>query len=612
MAVKDTRLADGFITCEGGVDSGFSPLLLQPNQLAWAVNATMRGGFLNCRPGWWKRALKFPSPDTGGIAALFATGLWQGCGTYTADNGVTSLAVSISGRIFLINAQTFAVTEITIAGDLNSAVEKRAWFQQAERYLIVQNGLNIPFLYDGASSRRATSDEVPIGGPMAYGKGRLWVARGSLYYGGDLIWSDITLGRDSIIKFTENTFLNEGGAFAVQNGPITGLAFAANLDTSLGDGDLLVFTASATYAFSAPIDRDVWKDLEYPIQRFALLNFGSHNHESIVPVNGDLFFRAQDGIRSMIYARRDFTEWGNTPISRQMVRALAYDSQALLWAGSAVNFDNRFLMTLQPQQVNGRGVYHRGLASLDFHLVSGMGVKMPPAWEGVWTGCKIMQLSSCIVSGQTKAFMWTLEPDGSFGLYEITKDGQFDYDGNDDKATAWIAETKAFTFGDPMGKKRLNGAELWYDQMMGTATLALKYRSNQSECWQDWGSFADCAEYRSCSGYPCQEIVYYKPAARSRVGFPQPPDDIDPQTGGFARDGYDAQIRIEATGRFRLKKLVLAAKVLQEDTFGDITAIQCATPSGVTCQTGCLAITCPGVCSEPPDYDYQIPQTYPS
>ena len=112
---------------------------------------------------------------------------------------------------------------------------------------------------------------------MAYGKGRLWVASGSEYYGGDLVYGDPAYGRDSVIRFTENTFINEGGAFAVSSGPITGLAFAANLDTSLGDGDLLVFTPTATYAFNAPVDRDIWKDLNYPIQRFALLNFGSFN-----------------------------------------------------------------------------------------------------------------------------------------------------------------------------------------------------------------------------------------------------------------------------------------------------------------------------------------------
>ena len=49
------------------------------------------------------------------------------------------------------------------------------YFQQAENWLIVQDGQNQPYLYNGSTLRRATGDEVPVGGPMAYGKGRLWV-----------------------------------------------------------------------------------------------------------------------------------------------------------------------------------------------------------------------------------------------------------------------------------------------------------------------------------------------------------------------------------------------------------------------------------------------------
>ena len=120
--------------------------------------------------------------------------------------------------------------------DTESPTADHVFFQQAENWLVVQDQQSPPYLYNGGSLRRATGEEVPIGGPMAYGKGRLWVANGSEYYGGDLVYGDPAYGRDSVIRFTENTFLNEGGAFAVSNGPITGLAFGANLDTSLGLG----------------------------------------------------------------------------------------------------------------------------------------------------------------------------------------------------------------------------------------------------------------------------------------------------------------------------------------------------------------------------------------
>jgi hypothetical protein len=674
MVAEKNRIVDGLLTAEGGVDSGFSPSLIQPNQLAWAVNTTVRGGFPKARPGIWVKGLTFDDPDVvyqGGyynraVRDSFLNGFFQGCGTYVSDSGAPYLFASISGKVYQIDIQNgFKVTDLTpigfqftvltrgrasnvatyvcsaphglspgmvvrlpepvgaffptgffgdfvvdsvpspttfttyspgidagpLLGPLfvgyqmlaNSPQAPHVYFQQAENWLIVQDTINVPYLYNGATIRRATGEEVPTGGPMAYGKGRLWVANGSEYYGGDLVYGDPGYGRDSVIRFTENTFLNEGGAFAVSNGPITGLAFAANLDTSLGDGDLLVFTPTATYAFNAPVDRDVWKDLDYPIQRFALLNFGSFNHESIVAVNGDLFFRAQDGIRSLIYARRDFTEFGNTPISRQVVRALAYDTEFYLTAASAVNFDNRMLMTIQPQKVNGRGVVHRGMVVMDFDLVSGMGRKLPPAWEGVWTGVDILQMLTVRIQKQERCFMFGLNQD-YIGLYEVTKNGQFDFDGFDDAPIDWTIETRSLTFAEPTNKKRLVSAEQWYDQVMGDIESKVYFKANEGECWQPWAEFKDCAKYRNCEPgeiscppavINCQEVKYYQPPTRSRIALPQPPDKCDVQTGGFTRDGYEFQLRYVNTGRFRLKRVAMVAQRLQEDIYGDLSRVAC-------------------------------------
>lgn len=613
MVQDQGRVIDGFLTAQGGVDSGFPPSLIAPNQLAWAVNTTVRGGFPTARPGWWKRALNFGGDDD--LRDAFEDGRFQGAGTYISDSGQSYIAVSVSGRIFLIDIKAgFAVREITITGDPSSATRPHAWFQQAENFLIVQNGQENPFIWDGAGSRRANSGgvgteykEVPIGGPMAYGKGRLWVARGSEYFGGDLVGSVPSLGRGSVLRFSENDFLNEGGGFSVANGPITGLAFAANLDTSLGDGDLLVFTALSTYAFNAPIDRDVWKDLQYPIQRFALLNYGSLNHEGIAIVNGDLLFRAVDGVRSLIYARRDFTEWGNTPISRQVQRALQFDTPQWLTEVSATTFDNRMLMTVQPANVNGRGIVYAGMVALDYDLVSGMGQKWSPAWEGVWTGLRILRVMTIRVGTDDRCFILCLGEDDDIELFEVTKAGLFDFDGAEDVPTQWLYETRSVIFGDPMGLKRLESCDMWYDRVAGEVDVNVRYRVNESECWATWGSFEDCSTYKDCTeGDPCQEIRILKPAARARVSLPMPPDQTDPQTGGFTHTGYEFQLRFELTGRMRMKRLVMIGRQLPMSQFGDFSRFTCAEPATVDCQTGCLEIECAGYCSSPPDYGYTI------
>ena len=128
------------------------------------------------------------------------------------------------------------MSEITIPGDPNSPTKRHSWLKQAENTLVIQNMTQAPFLWNGVSGRRSVvNKQVPVGGPMAYLKGRLWVARGREFFGGDLVNSYPALGRESVLQFEENTFLAEGGSFSAVS-TITGIAVAANIDTSLGDG----------------------------------------------------------------------------------------------------------------------------------------------------------------------------------------------------------------------------------------------------------------------------------------------------------------------------------------------------------------------------------------
>lgn len=633
MVNEQNRKTDGFLTLEGGVDSGFVPSLIQANQLSWAVNTTVRDGFPRPRPGWAFRELSFPTDE---MRTAFEDGLFQGAGTYIADaksgasgGGQPYLVCSISGRIYSIAIQSankpFPVQELTSVGNRNQPTQPHAWFCQAERNLIVQNMIDIPLFWNGSGVSRSnclkgdpTKYQVPIGGPMAYGKGRLAVASGNSYTMGDLVGSNPQYGRDTVLYWTENTFLNEGGSFAVPQGPITGLRYGANLDTTLGDGDLYVFTQDNVYAFQAPIDRTVWKNLEYPIQRYAALNFGAVNHNSLVLMNGDVIYRSTDGIRSVKYARRDFQDWGQTPISRQMYRGLRYDTRGLLTYASAVNFDNRLLMTVQPQQAKkqpypetdkGSGVYHRGLAVLDYHLVSGMGMKMPPAWEGVWTGLNILQIVTIGTGSDQRCFLFVLSNDQRICVWEITKENLFDFDGGDDIPIQWIMESRSMAAGIPNGQKKLEGGEFWYDQIAGEIGMTVKYRPDLEQCWYTAGRIDDCAKYRNCDEtIPCGyattlDVPYYKGQARSRFGIPTPPDVADQQRGGISRIGYEFQLRFENSGYFRLKRAIAVMSDVQENQNPDLAKSSCVTPEDVACDTS----ACPGVeCCDPTDYGYSI------
>lgn len=603
VAEQPHTVADGYLSMEGGVDSGFVPNLIEDNQGAWAVNATSRGGYWQPRPGFKHRALTFPSAA---VELAMREGLFQGAGTYLKDDGSGTLALSVSGKIYSIDINTWKTTDITIAGDPNEAAVEHAWFQQAENTLVVQNNVNKPFLWNGTSSRRSiVAHQVPVGGPMAYLKGRLWVTRGSQFFGGDLVNSYIDLGRESVLEFKENDFYNEGGAYSAAR-EITGLAVSANIDTTLGDGDLLIFTISSVYAFNAPSDRTIWKNLRYPIQRVALINAGATSAESISVVNSDLMFRSENGVNSFRYSRNDFAEWGNTPISRQAVRAFQFDTDTHLKWCSSCNFDNRLLMTCQPVPVKGRGMVHLGLAALDYYLVSGMGRKANPAWDGVWTGLRILRILTLQNRGSVRCFIFALDSNDRIELWELTKNQRFDIGpSGEDTRIKWTIEGKSFAFQTPRKLKKLRSADQWYDELTGQLDVTVRWRPNLMDCWTPWANWSACATYKDCdpaASGACQTPRYLREQVRPRMALQEPPEVPDVQTGGFRHIGYEFQMRMEFEGFARLNRLILVADQIGDSSYGDMTGNACITYPTGTCETGCKALEC----CDPDDFVYKV------
>lgn len=154
-------LYDFLASFEAGMDGGTSPLLLPKNQMAYAENITVRGNFASTRPAFWKRTLTF----NGGIQAAFEGGRFQGCcylkpvpigGNSTLD----SLIVAIGGKIYRISigGNTFSVDDIS-PSPANPSTDDIMWMWQTENYVIIQDGISQPIIYD--SSRLTTFRSNP-------------------------------------------------------------------------------------------------------------------------------------------------------------------------------------------------------------------------------------------------------------------------------------------------------------------------------------------------------------------------------------------------------------------------------------------------------------------
>lgn len=482
--------------------------------------------------------------------------------------------------------------------DRNSKTIPIAYFCNAEQFLIIQDGQSRALIFDGENMRRSrevfqlteeeVGTEIPTGTCMAYGNGRLWVAvNGKYFIAGDIVGGPTGSKQygynDSILTFTENTYLNSGGFFRVpaEAGNITAMRFIATPDTSLGQGPLQVFTSTHVVSVNVPTDRDAWKNLQYPIQTVSLISNGSLSDRGTVLINGDIFYRAKDGIRSFVVARRDIGQWGNTPLSTEMNVVLLNDSQNLLQFVSSVVFDNRFLMTAEPVP-RPNGCYFKKLVALDFNPISSMAGRSQPAYDGAWNADALELNFSQLVTGNYKGtdrcFFFGFDDEENNVLFEIDTNSRFDFDGNQTPVrieSYFDTRSYACEFGlgapgsDPYQVKRLQMAELFTDEMAGEVDYSVKYRPDQSKDWYDWHDWDEFVPYRDCDADyltpTCRDISCYKEGYRARMRLPVPAGECVDGQDKTSIYGYEFQVRLMFTGWSRINKFRLQA-VEQEET----------------------------------------------
>lgn len=166
---KTRHLVDYLYDFSKGVNNGISYALIPKDQLSSGVNTTVRGSFVGPRPCWRKITLAGIDYGDDAMIAILEAGRFQGACVYNPDNGTDSLMASISGHLyrFAIGATSAAVSDVSIAGDLNDATQMRNWLWQAEKWIVVTDGtVKAPLFYtsepDGVdpTTRRSNGTSV--------------------------------------------------------------------------------------------------------------------------------------------------------------------------------------------------------------------------------------------------------------------------------------------------------------------------------------------------------------------------------------------------------------------------------------------------------------------
>lgn len=573
---QNVRWADGTLDFSLGVDSNRPSTLVSdnnPNGLprnayAWGNNVTTRGGGLIQRTGWQP------------IATLHdSTGLYQGGFMYDQQTNLPYLVYAISGRFYRIRLDTDnSIDDITgpVAFPTTAPLYH---FVQGEEFLVVQAGdfTTLPAFWDGTSMRHSlglagATKELPAAGTMVYYQGRIWYAQYRQYTAGDIVGGPSGTGgppyfnRDSILKVTENPLAIGGDGFAVptQAGNIRAMQYAANLDKALGEGTLYVFTRKQIYALDVPISRTDWiasGSNNQPLQRVVQRNNGAASDRSVVAVNADLFYQSlTPSINSLFTALRYFNQWGNSPISANLDRAMQFNDRSLMSYSSGIEFNNRMLQCILPEQ-RPQGVVHKAIAPMDFDPISTLGKNLNPVWEGIYEGLDILQLFQGDFGGRERAFAIVVSRvDSSIQLWELTTDQRFE---NGDNRVEWYVETPAWTWGREFDLKKLDGGEIWIDKIFGTVDGKVYYRVDGNPCWQFWHAFQFCLARTSCEDVNnpvCYPMTGYREGDKFPVTLPTPPT---PECYDFNHRpmniGHQFQVKIEMKGWCRLRGLIVYA-----------------------------------------------------
>lgn len=557
MDRESGRLTDGWVELSAGMDSSKAPNIIPRNAYAFGINCTARGAFPGTRPGYIKQTLIFTSDAA---RDAFEDGLLQGAGYFKPESGAPVLICSISGRIWEIDEQ-YNTRELTGA-DINNPNRLRTWMVQAEGYFIIQDGESAPFIYDGAVLRRATTGEVPTGTVMAYGHERLVVARGR-----EIFIGDINGGATNVITFSEIGNLSLGGTYTVAfPGQITALAFMPVYDTSTGQGPLTVHTPKGVSTLNLSAPRDTWRTIEF--QKTVFQPYGSVSQESTLLVNADLWFRSRDGIRSLRASVRDNTvSWSNTPMSQEMDRVLKYETRSLIQFCQGTLFDNRAIFAVSPRKVASATAFS-GLAVIDFNSVSNLNQKSSPVWDGLWTGLAITKIVVGEYNDTERCFLFALDSSNNNKLWELSYDEAFDKDGTVRIQSS--IESAAYFWENPRHRHKLDGFELFVDQLEGTVNFDFKYRPDQSPVWYDYKSLSVCATIRDCSPTDgCHVPRHLKRQYRSRLWAGTPPSICETGQKKPSKEGYNFSIRVAWTGKARLKMGFLHQLPIQEPAYGE-------------------------------------------
>lgn len=473
---------------------GANPASVPTGYAQNAVNRFFREDFNRTRPSFQNIVLSF---DSDAEKAFFEAANGQGAFFYNSYPDYLSprLIASLGGRIYTIEVQghTGVVKQLI---DGNSRQYQHAWFAQGFNWLVVQDGIHPPVLWDGINPAKRSDlvlNQVPIGSVMEFIHGRFVLATAdgkNTIRISEIAFANTNLNPDDILTFP--TALPSYD-IAANLGAIQGLYAMPFLDQGDGQNSLVTMCQQGFTSFNFSGDE---VSLLGPIQKIALIGTGLQSSHGWAGLNGDVFYRSQDGISSYRNARVEYDqEWRQTPISREVNYWIKPDRKDLLEFIPMVSNQNMVFTGCSPMLAapnNPAFGYHRfcrGMVVFDADSMSTTGREGEPVWHGMWSGIRPWAFARGIIQNQSRCFGFSYDRDGVNRLYEITLVAADDSFETQPRRIASFYTTAEFgtveARTNAFAPKKLNGGVIEYSEIQGQCHFLVQYRPDGSPCWID-------------------------------------------------------------------------------------------------------------------------------
>lgn len=596
MPVGDV-VFDGHTTVFG-MDADTDATELPVNVVSKSVNRIFRGGKNRTRPPFREVELIFRNDED---RLHFRFSNLQGVSEYVKNRPGrrSGVVIHIGGRIYfgsLVNEKMY----IDLIFNGNSVAVMHAFFCQAEEWIYIQDGVNLPVFWNGLvaplSSRRSLGmegHEMPIGTIMAEAHGRVHVSNSF----NQIVSSDVMFGNgftnsENVQKFTENTYPNEGGyfTFPARLGILSGMIVVPFMGNLRGQSELIAVGTNGGMSFDVSQPRLTWKDTG--IQKTATTGRGCLAPYSLINVNGDPWFRSEDGWSSYLNTRLDLQQRvALRKFSREVNVWLDTETPHLIRYTSFIYHNNRIIGTVSPQlETANNGSSHRyfrGLLSLDLDHASGLAGGEVINFDGLWTGIR----PTALVRVKTRALAFSFDADGQNRVYEICKQCGND---NDAKKIKSFYVTRRMT-SKPSGSsefqtKRVTAGELFVSEIGDRITAKVSHRPDNSPCWNPWET-----RQHGCDT-PTGALPFSKSRhKRFKLGTPDPDTCEVGSNNNPSSVGTQHQYLVELEGNVRVNRFRVQSKVLE-----DPASIQgdCDDEDDESCE--------PIVCKSENDYEYLI------